>query len=56
MSSIKKACHKLKSATGSALEAYQAYSDLGGELYTRPFKYRTKLGNSKVKISVYTAS
>jgi len=29
---LKKACYKPKFATGSALEAYRAYSDLGGEL------------------------
>ena len=28
----KKACYKPRSATGSALEAYRTYSDLGGEL------------------------
>jgi len=29
---MKKACYKPKFATGSALEAYRTYSDLGGEL------------------------
>jgi hypothetical protein len=37
---LKKTGCKPKFTAGPALEAYRKYSDLGGELYIRHFKYR----------------